>query len=132
MESPMEPEYFTRESCPIAATMSVIGGKWKMIILYAIFGGINRFGAIRKKIPGLSKKMLTKELREMEQEGLIERTVFPEVPPRVEYKLTEKGASLGKVADALEEWGLQWLFEERKPLPEPVHLPESSKEEIAI
>lgn len=132
MESAHDVEYFTIENCPIAATMSVIDGKWKMIILYAIFGGINRFGAIRKKIPGLSKKMLTKELREMEQAGLIERKVFPEVPPRVEYELTEKGVSLGKVADALEEWGLKWLIKRDRPIAQPVPVDQETLEEVPI
>ncbi len=111
MGNDFDRKLFDRDSCPVASTMSLIGGKWKLVILYAIYGGINRFGAIRKEIPGLSKKMLTKELRELEHDGLIERIVFPEIPPHVEYKLTAKGASLEKVTDALRDWGAEWLME---------------------
>lgn len=89
----------------IAATLAVLDGKWKMLILWQLFRRTCRFNEMRRAIPGVSQHMLTVQLRELESEGIISRTVFPEVPPRVEYALTEHGRSLGHVMRALYEWG---------------------------
>ena len=77
-------------ACSLVHTMNIIGNKWKPIILYLISHDVNRFGEMLRMIDGISKKMLTKQLRELEADGLINRKVFAEVPPRVEYSLTEK------------------------------------------
>lgn len=97
----------TEESpCGVKTTMSVIGGKWKIRIIYALYLDINRFGIMHRHIKGISKKMLTDNLRELESDGIINRKVFAEVPPRVEYSLTELGKSLNKIISDLNNWGL--------------------------
>ncbi len=85
--------------------MSKIGGKWKPIILYLISKGGNRFGILQRGIEGISKQMLTKQLRELEADGILHREIFPEIPPRVEYSITEKGRSLFPVIDSMRKWG---------------------------
>ncbi|MEM6985611.1 MAG: helix-turn-helix domain-containing protein, partial [Pseudomonadota bacterium] len=78
---------------------------WKPVILFCPSHGINRFGAMRRAIPAITKHMLTQQLRELEADGIIERTVYAEVPPRVDYTLTERGASLRSVISAMKRWG---------------------------
>ena len=92
-------------SCPVTYCLSVIGGKWKPIILFCIANGVDRFGAMQRAVPGITKQMLTKQLRELESDGVISRTVFPEVPPRVDYALTDKGRSVLPVIEAMSAWG---------------------------
>lgn len=103
--------YMKHNSCPVAATMTQIGGKWKPIILYLISHDVNRFGEMLRMIEGISKKMLTKQLRELEADGLIHRKVFAEVPPRVEYSITERGESIRPIIIAMREWGLKFVLE---------------------
>ncbi len=91
--------------CPVTAAMQVIGGKWRIIILWAIGNGVNRFGMLQRAIPGITKKMLTTELRALEEAGLISRTVFPVVPPKVEYAVTPLGQTLRPALEALGLWG---------------------------
>jgi DNA-binding HxlR family transcriptional regulator len=86
-------------------TLDVIGGKWKGVILYHLLGGTKRFNALRRLLPGVTQRMLTLQLRELEQDGLIKRTVYAEVPPRVEYDLTEFGASLEPLIQMMADWG---------------------------
>ncbi|WP_084748672.1 winged helix-turn-helix transcriptional regulator [Clostridium mediterraneense] len=85
--------------------IGVIGGKWKVLILWHITERTRRFNELRKLIPDISQKMLTNQLRELEKDNLICRTVYPEVPPRVEYSLTEYGGTLEPIFDALYDWG---------------------------
>ena len=92
-------------SCPVTYCLSVIGGRWKPVIVFCIANGVNRFGAMRRAIPGVTKQMLTKHLRELEADGMISRTVFAEVPPRVDYALTPKGRSVLPVIERMEAWG---------------------------
>lgn len=92
--------------CPVATTVQLIGNKWKLLILRnLIYTGTQRFSDFIKSIPGLSKKVLTDNLRALEDDGLIEREVFAEVPPRVEYSLSELGKTLKPVWDAMFDWG---------------------------
>lgn len=91
--------------CPVEAALSLIDGKWKGILLYHLFEGTLRFNAIRKRLPGLTQRTLTAQLRELEADGLIIRVVFAEVPPRVEYSLSPKGRTLEPVIMALKAWG---------------------------
>ena len=91
--------------CPVSTTMSVIGGKWKPIIMWTIRDGTRRFGEIRKLIPGINQKMLTQQLRELERDGIVHREVYPVVPPKVEYSLTEYGRTLIPVLEAMAHWG---------------------------
>ena len=98
------------QNCPVTATMGVIGGKWKIMILYLIFNDINRFGKMGMMLKDISKQMLTTQLRELENDGIIERKIYPEIPPRVEYSLTEKGTSLLPVIHLMRDWGNEHLL----------------------
>jgi len=95
----------TPSPCPVTATISVIGGKWKPIILYAIKEETKRFSQIKRLIPAISQKMLTQQLRELEEDGVIHRQVYPVVPPKVEYTLTKYGRTLMPIMDAMAAWG---------------------------
>lgn len=97
--------YDCSPGCPVEATLELIGGKWKGLVLYHLLKGTLRFSELRRLLPSVTQRMLTRQLRELERDGLLTRTVHAEVPPRVEYKLTERGESLGPVLLALREWG---------------------------
>lgn len=92
-------------SCPVETTLTLISDKWKVLILRDLLPGTKRFGELKKSIGHVSQKVLTAQLRQMEQSGLLTRTVYPEVPPRVEYSLTELGYSLKPILDAMFTWG---------------------------
>ncbi|WP_011306384.1 helix-turn-helix domain-containing protein [Methanosarcina barkeri] len=98
--------------CPVEATLEVIGGKWKPIILWQLRTEKLRFSGLQQSMQGISPKMLTKQLRELEEDGLILREVYPEIPPRVEYSLTEFGKTVLPVLDALCKWGIEYLGRE--------------------
>lgn len=91
--------------CPIEITIDVIGGKWRSLIIWHLNQETLRFSEIRGIVPGISKKVLSEHLKELEKFELITRKVYPEVPPKVEYRITEKGRTLGKVLDVMDEWG---------------------------
>ena len=91
--------------CAVEATLSLIDGKWKGVILFHLSGGTMRFGEIRRRVPGVTQRMLTNQLRELEADGLVARRVYAAVPPKVEYSLSALGRSLGPVLDALKSWG---------------------------
>jgi DNA-binding HxlR family transcriptional regulator len=91
--------------CPAEHTLGVIGGKWKVVILYRLFDGPRRFSELRRAMPGVTQKVLTQQLREMEGDGLVTRKVFAQVPPKVEYALTPLGRSLRPIVDAMCRWG---------------------------
>lgn len=90
---------------PVNVTLKVIGGKWKPLVLWHLHDGSKRFHELEKRLTGVTQKMLTQQLRQLEADGLILRTVFPEVPPHVEYSMTEHGRSLEPVLMAMAEWG---------------------------
>ncbi len=92
--------------CPVETTISLIGSKWKVLILRDLMDGEKRFGELKKTLGNVTQKVLTAQLRDMEASGLLSRTVYAEVPPRVEYKLTELGCSLQPVLSAMGEWGM--------------------------
>ena len=92
-------------ACTVETTLMLIGDKWKVLILRDLMPGTKRFGELKKSIGSVSQKVLTAQLRDMEEKGLVSRKVYAEVPPRVEYSLTELGKSLCPVLDALREWG---------------------------
>ncbi len=91
--------------CPVEVSLLMIGDKWKVLILRELRSGTKRFGEIRDSINGISQKVLTEKLREMESDGLVIRKAYAEIPPRVEYSLSELGETLGPVLDSLKEWG---------------------------
>lgn len=106
MESPCQ----DFAECPITATLEVIGGKWKPIILYNLTMGTRRFGEIAVRIPSISRKVLTEQLKELERDGLIMRQQYPEMPPRVEYSLTAKSQGLTAVFNEITNWGKKNLL----------------------
>lgn len=105
----MKTKYSRRENCAygcsVEAALDVIGSKWKGVILFHLLKGKKRFNEMRRLIPGVTQRMLTLQLRELEQDGLVFRKVYPEVPPKVEYSLTRLGQSLKEILLALRDWG---------------------------
>lgn len=95
-------------ACPVETTLTLIGDKWKVLILRDLLTGTKRFGELKKSIGNVSQKVLTAQLRAMEESGLLTRTVYAEVPPRVEYSLTELGQSLKPILDAMLNWGEEY------------------------
>ncbi|MEM1063093.1 MAG: helix-turn-helix domain-containing protein [Planctomycetota bacterium] len=96
---------YEQPGCPVEATLELIGGKWKGIILYYLLEGRLRFGELNRRIGCVTERMLIKQLKELEQCGLVKRTAYAEIPPRVEYELTSVGVTLGPVLAALKTWG---------------------------
>ena len=106
-----EPDMKTKEElpeCPVATTVQLIGSKWKLLILRNLLARPWRFNELRKNLDGISQKVLTDSLRSMEEDGIITRTVYPEVPPRVEYALSELGESMRPIIKAMEEFGMDY------------------------
>lgn len=102
-------------ACPVETTLTLIGDKWKVLILRDLLPGAKRFGELKKSIGGVSQKVLTAQLRQMEDSGLLIRTVYPEVPPRVEYALTDLGHSLKPILDAMQDWGEKYKAKNNPP-----------------
>lgn len=98
----------TLPACPVETTLTLISDKWKVLILRDLLPGTKRFGELKRSLGEVSQKVLTAQLREMEASGLLTRTVYPEVPPRVEYTLTELGLSLKPILDAMRSWGEEY------------------------
>ena len=94
--------------CPVATTVSIIGSKWKLLIIRNLLARPWRFNELKKDLEGISQKVLTDSLRSMEEDGIIIRTVYPEVPPRVEYALSELGESMRPILDAMQKWGAEY------------------------
>ncbi len=99
----------TRDNCPVEATLDLIGGKYKALILWHLSEGVLRFSELRSRIPKATPKMLTQQLRELEEQALIHREVYPVIPPKVEYSLTETGRSLLPILVAMRDWGADYL-----------------------
>lgn len=95
-------------ACPVATTVQLIGSKWKLLIMRNLLARPWRFNELQKNLEGISQKVLTDSLRSMEADGIITRTVYPEVPPRVEYALNELGKSMQPIIEAMEQWGLKY------------------------
>ena len=101
-------------NCPVDATLEMIGGKYKALILWHLLNATLRFGELRKLIPQATPKMLTQQLRELEESRLVSRTVYPVVPPKVEYALTELGRSIRPILFGMYDWGADYLMREGK------------------
>jgi DNA-binding HxlR family transcriptional regulator len=102
--------------CPIAATLGYIGGRWKTVILYFLSSGKKRFGEIGARLPTISRKVLTQQLKELERDGLVVREEYKEIPPRVEYSLTDLGKSLAPVFKEMSNWGKEHVLNKRSGL----------------
>lgn len=98
-------------ACPVETTLTLIGNKWVVLILRDLFTGTKRFGELRKSLSPISQKVLTSQLRDLEEKGVVHREVYPVVPPRVEYSLTELGWTLHPIVDAMKDWG-SWYKEQ--------------------
>jgi DNA-binding HxlR family transcriptional regulator len=97
------------ERCPMEAAVAIIGGKWKGVILFHLLDGPTRFNGLHRQMQGITPRLLTKQLRELEEDGLVARTVYPVVPPRVEYTLTDEALALTPLLRSLNTWGEEWL-----------------------
>jgi DNA-binding HxlR family transcriptional regulator len=95
--------------CPVATTVDLIGSKWKLLIMRELLTGTKRFSEIHRALDGVSQKVLTQSLRKMEEDKIIIRTVYPEVPPKVEYALSDLGNSLRPIIDAMQSWGIDYI-----------------------
>ena len=106
--------------CSVETTLSLLGNKWKVLILRELFTGPKRFGELSRGVHGISQKMLTQQLRQMEEDNLVKRKIYPEIPPRVEYSLTNIGKSLSPILDAMHKWGSRYKqingMREKSPL----------------
>ena len=101
--------YDSMSGCPVEVTLSVIGGKWKGIIIYHLMNNTIRFNELQRMLPKTTPRMLTKQLRELEHDGVVYRKVYPQVPPKVEYSLTDFGRSLAPIVMQMETWGNQYI-----------------------
>ncbi|HEV2659048.1 MAG TPA: helix-turn-helix domain-containing protein [Ktedonobacteraceae bacterium] len=110
-------------SCPVEATLDVIGGKWKGVVLFHLLPGPQRFSALKRLIPTITQRMLTLQLRELEEDGVIHREIYQQIPPKVEYSLTEFGKTLEPIVLTLLKWGEQYTNQivERKRALEAEH-----------
>ena len=106
---------FDEKSCPVTATMQVLGGKWKAILINAIYlTSPARFGELKRSVKGITQSMLTQQLRELEDDGLISRKIYAEIPPRVEYTLTEFGLTLSPIMQSMAKWGEEYRMKKQK------------------
>ncbi len=109
MESKRKNKDYNPTNCGVTHFLNRIGGKWKVLVIYAIGKKCNRFSLLHRAIPDISKQMLVNQLRELEGDGILERIIYAEIPPRVEYKITKYGQSLMPVIAVIQEWGLKDL-----------------------
>ncbi|GGR22236.1 winged helix-turn-helix transcriptional regulator [Deinococcus ruber] len=107
-EDSVEAQVQARPECTVERALAVIDGKWTTLLLRDLLSGTKRFGELRANLPGISPKTLTDRLRDLERHGVLTRTVYPEIPPRVDYTLTEKGRALDSVVSAMAAWGRDW------------------------
>ena len=117
----------SNDTCPVCRTAEIVCGKWTLLLIRDLSEGCSRFCELERSLAGISPRTLSLRLRALEDQGIVERQTFPEVPPRVEYALTEKGRALVPLIEDMRAYGLQWLFEdcdatsgESAPAPEPV------------
>lgn len=102
------PQFENKKNCPALKTLQAITGRWKMLILWELFDGVKRFSELQKALPGITQKMLTQQLRELEADEIIHREVYPQIPPKVEYSLTALGKSLQPILESMHDWGIKY------------------------
>ena len=105
--------------CPVEACLDIIGGKWKGVILFHLLGGKKRFNELQRLLPNVTQRILVRQLRELEADRIVVRTVYPEVPPKVEYSLSESGMTLEPILRMLREWGVKYLDQELELVHQP-------------
>jgi len=120
MAKPRHSRFDCNPGCAVEAAISLIDGKWKSVILHHLLGGTARFNEIRRLVPGLTPRMLTNQLRDLEIDGLVTRTVYAQVPPKVEYSVSDLGRSLEPIIQALRIWGTDNMDLFQKPKPSAV------------
>jgi DNA-binding HxlR family transcriptional regulator len=103
-----EPKFNKKSTCPAETTLKAISGRWKILILRELFFGVKRFGELQRSLVGITQKMLTEQLRELEADGIIHREVYPQIPPKVEYSLTQLGESLKPTLEMMHDWGIDY------------------------
>ena len=101
-------EGHTLLSCAVETTLDILGGRWKVLIIRELLTGVRRFNELQQSLPGITQKMLTQQLREMESDGIIHREIYPQVPPKVEYSLTPLGETLRPLLQAMHDWGVTY------------------------
>lgn len=104
----------TEKVCPVETTLEIIGGKWKGIIIYRLLGGTKRFSELKRKMPTITHRMLTLQLRQLESDGIVNRRVYAEVPPKVEYSLTDLGLSMAPIIRSIHDWGKAYQEQQQK------------------
>ena len=109
MQRTLKREADAATKCPVEVTLGLVGGKWKSLVIWHLCGRTLRFSELSRAMPGVTAKMLTMQLRELETSGLVKRTIFAEVPPRVEYSLTPVGQSLRPILEAMYAWGMAFM-----------------------
>jgi DNA-binding HxlR family transcriptional regulator len=109
-----KPVFTSEYDCPVSATADIIGGKWKAVILYYLFKGPKRYNELRRLLPEATQRMLTLQLRELELDGVVHREIYKEIPPKVEYSLTEFGTSLGPIIVQMCAWGEEYMDQIRE------------------
>src|SRR5262249_46111212 len=114
--------------CPTEYTLKVIGGRWKITILYHLFLGVKRFSELQRELTGITQKMLTQQLRELEKDGIVHREIYPQIPPKVEYSLTALGASLKPVIESMCDWGLMHGVQQANAVPFQLLMPDNNIE----
>lgn len=105
--------------CPVEVTVSIVGGSWKLTIIQKLLAGTRRFGELRREVGDVTDRVLTRQLRDLESDDLVHREVFAEVPPRVEYSLTDRGRTLQPLVEMMDQWGRQWTAEHTRELSRP-------------
>lgn len=108
------PKKEVNEDCPVGATLGVLSGKWKLLILFSLSQSVKRFSELRREIPDITQRMLTNQLRDLEARHIIHREVYPCVPPKVEYSLTPIGKTLLPLLDELKSWGVSYIMQIKK------------------
>ncbi|MTJ47791.1 helix-turn-helix domain-containing protein [Dolichospermum sp. UHCC 0259] len=109
-----------KATCEVETTIKVIGGRWKVLIIRELIFGVKRFGELQRSLNGITQKVLTQQLRELETDGIIHREVYPQIPPKVEYSLTPLGESLKPILYAMHEWAINHLSKGSSPVPTPM------------
>ncbi|WP_013324557.1 winged helix-turn-helix transcriptional regulator [Gloeothece verrucosa] len=102
------PKFPPKTSCPAEKTLQALSGRWKILILRELFDGVKRFGELQKALSGITQKILTQQLRELEADGIIDRKVYPQIPPKVEYSLTPLGESLQPILETMHDWAVKY------------------------